>query len=200
MNSEHARLSIRLIKNRIKTLAMLVSLMVLCCQSIMAQMEIPNGVLEIAYRQNVQGELSKGVHSVKLVCNQGSCSITTLTVNQCFEGKFSPKSERSSTEEGNLRISTPEEGLLLAEESFDEGMFHYRFEFTTRPPEEWMRKSFGNRRWFHELTGFSGAVVKNSILLKKTISWDLDPLSGNFVEVELDCKKVLLKGLPRNTK
>lgn len=162
--------------------------------------EPPNGGLRVAYRQLQEGKLSESVHHVSLWCHDGRCSMTTLTLNQCMDlGRgpaFYPQIERSSTEERNLSVVEVSDGLLLAEETFTETTFKYRFTYTVRSNPE-LAKVVRSRtiRWFDRLTGFSGAAVKQSVLLGKAIAWELSPLKGLLPRIKAACS-IALDGIP----
>lgn len=166
-----------------------------------AMEQVPNGQLEVAYRQLTDGKLSESVHNIILFCYDEQCSMTTLTLNQCFDfsdGKsFYPKIERTSTNEGNLIVRVLEKGVLEVEEKFISSSFKYRFTYKTKSDPS-LSKSTGlhNNLWFGELTGFSGAVIKQSVILKKVVSWELVPLKGESVIVKPDCS-INLKGVPK---
>jgi uncharacterized protein YqiB (DUF1249 family) len=169
-----------------------------------AQPSVPNGTLTVAYRQLSDGELSKSVHQLQLSCWDGTCSLTTLTLNQCTDlsdGRFFyPKVERSSTPEGNLSVRLQGDTVLIAEQKHSETTFRYRFEYTIKSDER-LQKGLNLRsnKFFGDLTGFSGAAVKNSTILGQGISWDLVPLQGRFPRVKLDCD-VTLDGVPERAR
>jgi len=160
----------------------------------------PNGELSVAYRQLEEGKLSEGVHRIGLWCLDGRCSVTTLTLNQCWpfaEGRsFYPKVVRTSTEEGNLWLKETANGELSAEEKYSGATFKYRFTYKIREDSELSKMTRTKQtRWFGDLTGFSGAVLKDSSILDKIISWQLIPLKGRFPKVEAACR-MLLDGVP----
>lgn len=171
------------------------------------QEQIPNGTLEIAYKQLTDGKLSESVHSITLFCYDGRCSMTTLTLNQCIDfpdgnsffskKSFYPKIERTSIEEGNLIVNVIEKGVIDVEEKFSSSSFKYRFAFKIRTDPS-LSNSVGLRTalWFDELTNFSGAVIKQSDILNKVISWQLVPLKGRSVIVKPSCG-INLKGVPQ---
>jgi hypothetical protein len=160
----------------------------------------PNGDLTIAYRQLTEGKLSEGVHHISLSCSDGRCSITTLSLNQCgpsSRGKaFYPQVVRTSTEEGTLWLKETVNGELSAEEKYSGATFKYRFTYKVRQDPELSNMIRSKQtRWFGDLTGFSGAVVKDSSILGKIISWQLIPLKGRFPRVEAACP-MMLDGVP----
>lgn len=156
----------------------------------------PNGELSVAYRQLSDGKLSDGVHHITLWCFDGRCSLTTLTLNQCFQGRFYPKVERTSTEEGNLSVVEIREGLLIAEEKHPETTFKFGFTYTVRSKPELSRlMGLHGVRWFDNLTGFSGGAVKQSTILDEVITWELVPLKGRFPRIKAACE-IMLDGVP----
>ena len=162
--------------------------------------ELPNGQLVVAYQQLSEGKLSESIHEISLLCVSGQCSMTTLTVNQCWdspEGKsFFPKIERTSTEEGNLIVIAIEQGVIEVEERFSGATFKYRFKYTTRAdPSFSARVGIRGNLWFKDLIEFSGGMVKQSDILNKVISWECVPLKGAWVSVK-PCGKMRFRGLP----
>lgn len=162
--------------------------------------QLPNGQLEVAYRQLIDGRLSESIHNIVLSCYDERCSMTTLTLNQCFDfpdGKsFYPKIERTSTGEGNLVVRAIEKGIVEVEEKYPSS-FKYRFTYKTKN-DSLLSTNTGlrNNLWFDKLTGFSGAVIKQSAILKKVVSWELVPLKGESVVVKPACN-INLKGVPK---
>jgi hypothetical protein len=160
----------------------------------------PNGSLNVAYRQLSEGQLSESVHHIKLLCGDGRCSITTLSLNQCGRsgkrGEFYPKVERTSTQEGNLFLWEITNGELSAEEKHPEASFKYRFTYKVRQ-DPGLSKITRNKqtRWFGDLTGFSGAAIKDSSILGKVISWEMIPLKGKSPRIEAACQ-IMLDGVP----
>jgi hypothetical protein len=164
---------------------------------------LPNGALRVSYRQLQEGKLSESVHNAELLCLDGQCSLTTLTLNQCrlfdqHEKVFMPKIERTSTREGNLSVIVIDKGTILAEENDSEATYKYRFTYKDRS-EPQFSKAVGIRTtlWFKELTGFSGGAIKQSPTLGKVISWELVPLKwvNNAPPIiEVACK-ILLNGV-----
>lgn len=149
----------------------------------------PLGSLRVAYRQSTDGELSKSVHLLELLCfeqpvGRTQCNLTTVSLNQCLDldGKpsFYPKSETASTSAGDLRISDWGDDFIVLEEGDAGGAkFVYRFEFTTRYA--------GSHPTFVALTGFSGTARKSSATLGEVLSWKLEPLVGIRSLVDLSC-------------
>lgn len=161
--------------------------------------ELPNGQLVVAYQQLSEGKLSESIHEISLLCISGQCSMTTLTVNQCWdapEGKsFFPKIERTSTDEGNLIVIAIEQGVIEVEERYSASTFKYRFKYTTKADSSFSaRVGIRGNLWFKDLIGFSGAVVKQSDILNKVMSWDCVPLKGRWVAVE-PCGKMMFQGV-----
>jgi len=109
-----------------------------------------------------------------------------------MDGIFYPKIERFSTPEGNLSVNPQSDAVLIAEVKLSDITFQYRFEYVIKSDEQ-------SNKFFGDLTGFSGAAVKNSTLLGRVISWDFVPLQGRFPKIKLDCD-VSLDGVPERDK
>lgn len=157
---------------------------------------VPNGTLSMAYRQKADGKLSQKVHAATLFCEDGNCALTILTLNQCFdfmgEKTFFPKVERSSTKDGDLRVTSVTSTAIVLQQDLLETTLTYRFDFTTKEKEH-LRKLFGLRwnTFFDQITAFSGSGTKDSDLLGKVISWDLVAVKGvngrRTATIKLDC-------------
>jgi hypothetical protein len=155
----------------------------------------PNGELSVAYRQFQDGKLSKTVHHLTLSCIDGSCSLTTLTLNQCMilggVKAFYPKVQRTSTSEGNLSVIVRDNNLVV-KEKLEGTEFTYNFKYSTTKKRPGV---LGPENFFGHLTAFSGAAVKYSTLLDKVISWECVPLKGISPTIEAGCK-IVLDGVP----
>lgn len=155
---------------------------------------IPNTNLQVTVQQKEEGKLSKGFHVLELNCWQGNCSLSTVTVNQCFEsgaGKkaFYPKVQYSSTWIGNLKVKNEGKSLVVQEtgsDMFGDYVNNLRFDY----------QSTGKNEIVTKLIGFSGGYVKNSLLLKKVITTDYVPLQKANQVMKLDCD-VLLPGVDK---
>jgi len=161
----------------------------------------PNGSLYVTYRQLTEGKLSDSVHHLSLFCFSGECTLTTLTVNQCFDmpgGKIMfPKAQSTDTRNGSLKITrVGNNSLVLREEMDDSTTFTYKFSFSTKPNAA-LSKTYGTRtnQWFQDLTDFSGGAIKNSAILNKVISWDLVPLRRAWVTIKPNCD-MRFQGIP----
>lgn len=156
------------------------------------ELRIPNASLEVTVRQKEEGKLGKGLHFFHLLCWEGECSLTTLSLNQCGpagSGKpaFFPKIERTSTREGNLKVTKLGDVLQVQQVNVDiggESTTTLRFGYALSSSS-----TLANR-----LLAFSGGFVKSSEILKRVITVELVPLIGAFHEVPLDCA-VLLPGV-----
>lgn len=160
----------------------------------------PNGSLNVAYRQLEQGQLSEFVHQLELQCWDARCSVTILSLNQCMQSSaglaFYPKVQRSSTDDGDLKVIRVSPGLLEAEQKLEGTRFLYRFSYIEREdPGLRQRLGLRNSRFFERLSAFSGSAVKSSEVLGKVVSWDLVPLKGASAFVEARCK-IMLDGVP----
>jgi len=150
---------------------------------------VPNGTLQVAYRNLEEGKLGNAVYDITLSCWDGRCSLTTLTLNHCMFGKFYPKIELVSTDDGALVVEHVENGVLhLRWGQLATINMIFNYEVRVDPQR--------SKTWFGQLTGFSGATVKYSEILNKPLSWQLIPLKGRDPIIELDCSSVLLHGVP----
>lgn len=146
---------------------------------------IPDVSLEVAVRQREGGSVGKGLHLAHLLCWQGNCSLTWLSLNQCGpagSGKdaFYPKVERFSTQEGNLEVTSLGNALQVKQIA-SEVTTRFRIGYETTPSISLSTK----------VTSFSGGFVKNSTLLRKVITVEYVPLIGSFSEIKLDCAALL---------
>ena len=151
---------------------------------------MPIGELSIAYQQKENGKLGEAVHILTFSCadlGQGLCSTTTLTLNQCIGGAFYPKVEVDSEVDGSLTV----ERVMLNELvlRFDDGA-QIRMSYRTTDT------AFGIG--FDAVAAFSGAVVKDSFILRKVISWELVPFTvKNQLFKNFNCPATLPFLFPR---
>ena len=151
-----------------------------------AKVTIPNVSLQVTVQQKENGTLSSGYHILHLVCWQGSCSLTSNTLNQCMKAgsgneAFFPKVERVSTDEGNLVVTPISDTELDVRERDPEAELVFRFGFEEAPKSLMATKT----------TSFSGGFVKNSVILHKILTVEYVPLKQDFTEVKMDCAAVL---------
>lgn len=157
-----------------------------------AELRVPNASLEVTVRQRQEGELGRGLHFFHLLCWKGECSLTALSLNQCYpagSGKpaFFAKIERTSTSEGNLRVTNLGDVLQVQQVNIDiggESTTTLRFGYAMS----------GSSAIANRVTGFSGGYVKSSEILKRVTTVEYVPLIGAFHEILLDCA-VLLPGV-----
>lgn len=155
---------------------------------------IPNANLLVTVQQKEEGKLSKGFHVLELSCWQGYCSLSTVTLNQCFQSgsdrkAFFPKVQYSSTGMGNLKVRNDGKSLVVQEtgsDMFGDYVSNFRFDYRTDGKDEIVTK----------LIGFSGGYIKNSALLKQIITTDYVPLQNANQIMKLDCD-VLLPGISK---
>lgn len=131
---------------------------------------MPIGELSIAYQQKEGGKLGEAVHILAFSCadwGRGLCSTTTLTLNQCIGGAFYPKVEVHGEVDGSLTVERvmPNELVLR----FDYGA-QIRVSYRTRDTAFGIGFNAG-------VDKFSGAVVRDSDILRKVISWELVPFT-----------------------
>jgi len=161
---------------------------------------IPDGFLEVAVRQKSEGELSKGITILQLECVDGKCNLISVTISKCWEigdkNKSTVAIERSSTQDGTLEVRNLGDRLEVTETYNDildgEIKLHYLFGYQLDPKSHRASK----------VTSFSGGFVRSYSVLKRVISVELVPLvaGDNYqtVEVDLDCKTILLPGVQKN--
>ena len=150
----------------------------------------PNVSLQVTVRQKEEGKLGQGLHLADLLCWQGSCSLTWLSLNQCGTAgsgqAFFPKVERFATNEGNFLHVIPLENKIQVKVTEPETTTTLVFGY-----EKNVRAHLSTK-----VTSFSGGYVKNSSILEKVLTVDYIPLEGAFSEVRLDCA-VLLPGVQK---
>jgi hypothetical protein len=155
---------------------------------------IPNASLRVTVQQKEEGKISKGFHVLELSCWEGNCSLSSVSLNQCFDfgsGKkaFFPKVQYSSTWLGNLKVKNEGKTLVVQEigsDAFGEYVNNLRFDY----------QAVGKGDVVNRVVGFSGGYIKNSGLLKKVITIEYVPLQKADQVVKLDCD-VLLPGIDR---
>ncbi len=166
--------------------AFILSTLILTNQiSAASKSNIPDVSIEVTVRQKEGGSVGKGLHLAHLLCWQGNCSLTWLSLNQCGpagSGKdaFYPKVERFSTQEGNLQVTTLGDALQVKQVA-PEVITTLRIGYETTPSVSLSTK----------VTSFSGGFVKNSAILQKVITVEYVPLIGSFSEIKLDCAALL---------
>jgi len=154
-----------------------------------AELRVPNASLEVTVRQKQNGELGKGLHLFHLLCWDGACSLTALSLNQCGpagSGKpaFFPKVQRTSTAEGSLTVRSVGNVLEARQRMTDIGgesttVLRFTYGMSGSP-------AMANR-----VIAFSGAYIKDSTILKRVTTVEYVPLIGAFSEVVLDCAALL---------
>jgi hypothetical protein len=86
--------------------------------------------------------------------------------------------------------------VLLVEELSARTTLTYRFTYTVqRLPEPARSFRMGHDQFFDQLTGFSGAVVKQSETMQKVLTWELVPLKGRSPRIKARCE-IMLDGVP----
>ena len=150
-----------------------------------AQGGVPNGTFHVTYQKVEDGKISPSYHELTLSCYSGSCELLTITFNKCWDrgnmGSFSfIKPERSSSVAGSLKIiSTSKDTLVLEEPLAGGGLLTYRFTFKS------------DKLGLLDITDFTGAGLRYSAILEKTVSWQLVPLrttdKTHFKTVKTDC-------------
>jgi len=155
---------------------------------------IPNASLRVTVQQKEEGKISKGFHILELSCWEGKCSLSSVSLNQCFDfgsGKraFFPKVQYSATWLSNLKVKNEGNTLVVQEtgsDAFGDYVNNLRFEY----------QAVGKGDVVNRLVGFSGGYIKNSDLLKKVITVEYIPLQKADQVIKLDCN-VLLPGVDK---
>lgn len=150
---------------------------------------IPNANLQVTVQQKQEGKVAKGFHVLELTCWKGDCSLSTVTLNQCFQSgpdrkAFFPKVQYSTTSLGNLKVINEGKSLVVQEtgsDMFGDYVNNLRFDYETAD-----KGKIVNR-----LVGFSGGYVKNSVLLKKVLTTEYIPLPKRNQVMKLDCDALL---------
>jgi hypothetical protein len=163
----------------------LVALLVVAPAIVAAQVNVPNALLSVTVRQKQDAELASGLHVMELSCLARRCSLTTVTLNQCYptgDGTpgFVPKVQFSSTTDGGLSVSNEGRTLVVRQSGTDfAGKFDMTLRFEYAPP---LKDGAAT-----DLIGFSGALIKNSTILGKVLTTEYIPLPRQFQVVPLGC-------------
>jgi len=154
-----------------------------------ATLSVPNASLEVTVRQKQDGKLDRGLHLFHLLCWDGECALTALSLNQCGpagSGKpaFFPKVQRTSTAEGSLTVRNVGSVLEVQQKMTDIGgesttTLRFTYSMSGSPPVA------------TRVVAFSGGYIKNSTILKRVITSEYIPLVGAFNEIALDCAALL---------
>lgn len=133
--------------------------------------------LEWTVRQKTEGRLDKGYHVYTLTCFNGRCTMYCVTLNRCDEGQqaaFYPAAEywdNIPDEAGRplFEVKFPQDGTVeISLHSWDFGITDTKMKLGYRRKTPTDLKA--------TVTSFSGAVVKNSEIFGKVISWELEPV------------------------
>lgn len=158
---------------------------------------IPNAWLRVAVQIKTEGKLEKGFQVLTLDCiDSGRCWLTSVSL-KCFPGGswkdaqhedetevFYPVAQRSSTQEGNLKVMNKGNSLVVQETGSDiVGDYTNNMRFDYEPT--------GKDKIVTRLTGFSGGYVKNSIIFKKVYTAEYVPLPKANQIVKLGCDPLL---------
>jgi hypothetical protein len=92
-----------------------------------AQQKIPDARLRVTVQQKEKGKLNPAFHVQELHCFGGKCSLTTVILNSCRPSPVSNRLaspvviERTSTDEGDLKVSIEGHTLVTIETGSDIG-------------------------------------------------------------------------------
>lgn len=150
---------------------------------------IPNARLRVTVQQRDEGKISKEFHVLELSCWDGNCSLTSVTLNRCWESVygqkvFYPSVQYSATWMGNLKVKNEGKSLIVQEtgsDMFGDYVVNLRFDY----------ESTGKGEIANRLVGFSGGYVKNSDLVKKVLTSEYVPLPKANQIMKLDCDMLL---------
>lgn len=157
--------------------------------------KIPDAFLQVTVRQMHEGKPEKGFHILKLVCGEGHCWLTKVTLNNCEDSSSGPKAfypgvATSSTREGSLVVTDTGNALLVKDTGSDiGGTYTNNFRFQYDPPPK-------KGEIISHLRGFSGGFVKDSWILNKVITVEWVPVRGTSQVLPLDCG-VLAPGIEK---
>lgn len=151
--------------------------------------------LEWTVRQKTDGKLASGYHIYTLTCVNGRCTLYGVTLNQCDEEQqaaFYPAVEYwdnipEEQDRSSLEVRFPREGVVeLSLHSWDFGITD------TKMHLEYLKNDGSKLQ--ATVTKFSGAVVKNSEILGKILSWDLEPITyhSGLTRVPLSCSFIVV--------
>ncbi len=151
------------------------------------EQKIPDANLKVTVQQKEEGKLNPALHFQELLCFNGDCSLTSVTLNSCrpspvSNGMASPiVIERTTTTGGNLKVTNEGNTLVAVETSSDIGG---NYVSTHRFTYEKTRED----RMAMKLIGYSGGYVKNSDIVQRVVIVEFVPLKGVYKEIQkLDC-------------
>lgn len=152
-----------------------------------AQEKLPSEVafsVDWTVQQKEDGKVSQGYHINQLTCAEGECELLTVTLNQCFgkgkDASFFPKVQRSSTLDGDLRVTRTAQGTLLLEQHLQGAQVVHRLTLA-------LNEILGTLR----VSDYSGGFTKDSAILKKIITIEYVPLRGSSVTRPMNCAAML---------
>jgi hypothetical protein len=131
---------------------------------------------------------------LRLFCDDGNCRLSTLSLQSCADTSFGKKARTlsyvwASTAEGNLKVRNEGHTLIVQENGTDMGGDYVT---TLRLDYE----PVGAGGIVSRLKSFSGGFVKNSNILKKTITEQFIALPNPYQVVEMGCG-IMLPGIDR---
>ena len=142
---------------------------------------LPDVNLTVATRFNENSAWGNEIDVLTLSCFEGNCELITLVLNKCVslsdrEKVQTPFAFTNSTKSGSLQVLHVGNALHVEEVGGPSGTTRkFIFEFI---PGSLMST---------KLKSFSGAYIKNSHILGKTITVELVPLQGGYQTIEIDC-------------
>ena len=173
---------------------LLLIFILLVLPNISSSANIPNACLRVTVQQKQNGKINKGYHVFELSCLEGNCSLSSISLNQCFESgsykqAFYPKVQYSFTRTGDLKVKNEGNSFIVEEtgsDMFGDYVNNLRFDYEAVKEDKIVNR----------LIGFSGGYVKSSQLLKEIITAEYVPLPKANQVIKLDCN-VLLPGIDK---
>ena len=141
----------------------------------------PEVALTVATRFNENSAWGNEIDVLTLNCFEGNCELITIVLNKCVSlsdrGKVQiPFAHTASTRSGGLQVYRVANSIHVEVVGGSSGITRKMiFEFI--PDSSIATK----------LKSFSGAYVKNSDILGKTITAELVPLQGEYETIEIEC-------------
>ena len=146
---------------------------------------IPDAKLSVTVQKKAEGKIVKGYLVLELSCLNGSCTLSTVTLNECGEvggGRqgFYPKVQYSSTSIGNLKAKNEGRTIVVQETGSDMmGTYVNNLRFDYEPAKE--------ERNVTRLTGFSGNYEKDYAAAGRVFKLEYIPLPKASQVTNMDC-------------
>ena len=156
---------------------------------------IPDLKLSLSFRESVAGVLQKPVYVLEVLCEEGECSFTYVSINDCRptatgQAAFYPKVEAGSTRQGNLKVTNQAATLTLEQTGTDSvGEWTNTFRIGYEPA--------ANGSAATRVTSFTGGFVKTSELVRRPATIEYVALPAAFQLSTPECA-ILTPGVGPN--